>query len=833
MALLRALLLLLLGVAAACQSNGVTALPVSLAWEVPGRMTTEVCAPFTLAVSHLESTLKITLGGLDNARAYFTAVGCAANLDATVTHMTLPSDTTLVRLYVRDPVAEILRVTASGPGVDSVQSAVVVDEFSVLGQPDVNTDVGARQGLAAPQGVFVVGDRLLLADTDHGRVLIWNGSAPENEAPSLVLGQANLDTLNLPDPLLDALDGSVMRPISVWSDGTRLLVGDAALQRVLVWNTFPTRNNQPADFALGRPAGASNLTAPPRASPVAAADTLLCPAGVYSDGTRLYVADACFNRVLVWNSMPTTGGTPADFALGQAAGAENLSAAASAENLSAAAGAENLSTLAAPSGVWGAGGRLWVADSGHGRVLVWNAAPRAGGQAADYALGPPNGAPGSMQPTQITSAGERLLVSDSAAHRVLVWNSLPMAAGILPDNALGQPAGADNLTSQANTLLQTPQVASNSNGNALWISDAARGRLLGWATFPAPGEAPTFVWGAPNLPSATRFVPNSVASNGDTLLVGDSAACRVLVWNSMPHLSNTPADFALGVPANANNLLQAGDCGASATSFNPAALWIEGQRLLVADADHHRVLVWNALPRRGDTPADFALGQPAGPDNLTSTASSAGHPSAGSMGTPVGVAVAQGALYVVDSTDNRVLMWNSVPNQGGVPADFVLGQPSGTASGLNSPSGIAAAGGHLFVADTGNARVLVWSSPPLGVMPPDFALGVPAGIDNLSIDGAEIESAPTEEITAPLSVFSDGRRLVVGDVHRLLVWTGLPTFGGQAADVVLGKMDPQALSELPLGANTLDRNSGIWGDSSRLFVADAAHGRLLVLPFPH
>ena len=43
---------------------------------------------------------------------------------------------------------------------------------------------------------------------------------------------------------------------------------------------------------------------------VPTARTLASPTGVWSDGTRLVVADKSNNRVLIWNSFPTTNFTP-------------------------------------------------------------------------------------------------------------------------------------------------------------------------------------------------------------------------------------------------------------------------------------------------------------------------------------------------------------------------------------------------------------------------------------------------------------------------------------------------------------------------------------------
>ena len=45
----------------------------------------------------------------------------------------------------------------------------------------------------------------------------------------------------------------MLNPVSVTSDGVRLFVTDLGFNRVLVWNSIPTSNTAPADFALGQP----------------------------------------------------------------------------------------------------------------------------------------------------------------------------------------------------------------------------------------------------------------------------------------------------------------------------------------------------------------------------------------------------------------------------------------------------------------------------------------------------------------------------------------------------------------------------------------------------
>src|SRR5699024_7841431 len=95
------------------------------------------------------------------------------------------------------------------------------------------------------------------------------------------------------------------------------------------------------------------------------------PYAVYSDGTRLFVSDSLNNRVLVWNSLPTSSQQPASNVLGQAGFGTN------GQNQ----GGLSASTLYYPKGMLEVGGRFFLADTFNNRVLVWNAVPSSMGQA--------------------------------------------------------------------------------------------------------------------------------------------------------------------------------------------------------------------------------------------------------------------------------------------------------------------------------------------------------------------------------------------------------------------------------------------------------------------
>ena len=125
----------------------------------------------------------------------------------------------------------------------------------------------------------------------------------------------------------------------------------------------------------------------------------------------------------------------------------------------------------------------------------------------------------------------------------------------------------------------------------------------------------------------------------------------------------------------------------------------------------------------GDTIADGVLGQPDFVHESPNTVNGAG------MSAPDFVAVDQSAtpnhLYVVDTANNRVLGWKTAASfADGAAADLVIGQPDffssrpnvtnsqPTANTLYNPTGVAVdSNGNLYVADSGNNRVLKYSAP--------------------------------------------------------------------------------------------------------------------------
>jgi uncharacterized protein (TIGR03437 family) len=330
----------------------------------------------------------------------------------------------------------------------------------VLGQPDFVTTtlnlVATQNDLRLATAVASDGVHVVVADTDHNRVLIWNTIPGYNNAPAdVVVGQPDFVSTGLPGNQPNAK--SMRGPQGVWIQNGKLYVADTQNNRVLVYNHIPTTNGVAADVVIGAP----NFTtfAEPdisQQSTSASSSNLLNPTSVTSDGVRLYVTDLGYNRVLIWNGIPATNGAPADVVIGQPDMVSSISnnayagtAATSstdttdkevpllctvsngtdpAGNLTYPGGCN--STLNFPRFALAGGGHLFVADGGNDRVLVFDQVPTKSAASADYILGQIGGevnqasdATDSLR-TPLSEAwdGTNLYVSDAYNRRITVYS---------------------------------------------------------------------------------------------------------------------------------------------------------------------------------------------------------------------------------------------------------------------------------------------------------------------------------------------------------------------------------------------------------------------------
>lgn len=363
----------------------------------------------------------------------------------------------------------------------------------------------------------------------------------DGQAADLVLGQATFttETANTPFEGAATMDG----PWEVFTDGARLWVGDSGNARVLQWNSLPIANAQAANYVVGQTSLGSHTDG--------LTQTLLGTGSgfLFVVDTKLLVADTANNRVLIWNTIPTTNGEPADLVLGQTSFTTGTSG-------------NGASNLYGPSGIWSDGTTLLVADAFNHRVLIWTTFPTVNGEAADRVLGWSDfgmGGPAISPPTSSSLRnprglffdGTHLLVADSVNNRVLVWNGMPTANNEAADVVIGQ-GGFDN--SAAN--------AGSAQVSAVGLSS-----------------------------------PHSVTVSCGVLYIADSINDRVVVHTSVPTVNGEPGDAVLGKP-NFTTAPSAGEATTATTLDNTKGVAVAGDKLFVSASGHNRVVRYQlSLPQ--------------------------------------------------------------------------------------------------------------------------------------------------------------------------------------------------------------------------------------------
>ena len=371
-----------------------------------------------------------------------------------------------------------------------------------------------------------------------------------------------------------------------------------------------------ADVVLGQPDFTSTNTGLSQTA-------MRTPTAVATDGNILAVADSDNNRVLIWKSIPTANGIPADVVVGQ----PNFTSSSIPGNV------PNAKSMRGPSGLWIQNGKLYVADTQNHRILVFNSIPTTNGAAADLVLGQPNlttfvepdltkantGATASNMesPVSVTSDGVRLFVSDLGHNRVMIWNSIPNANNVPADVIVGQP--------DVNGAL--------SNNTALCPATAS-------GTVSTAGTAVTWLSGDQFL---TQQAGQGITINGTIYGISSVTNPTSIVLTSAAG-TNSSVPYA-SYPSQCNSTLD----------FPRFAL-SDGTRLYIADGGNDRVLVYNHIPTGNGVAADVVIGQLGGEINQASD-------STDSLRTPLSLAWDGTNLYVADSFNVRVMVYTpATPN---------------------------------------------------------------------------------------------------------------------------------------------------------------------------
>ena len=510
---------------------------------------------------------------------------------------------------------------------------------------------------------------------------------------------------------------------------------------------------------------------------------------------------------------------------------------------------------------------LYVSDSGNNRVLAWkDATSFANGQKADLVIGqedffttwpqgpnlaahaPGQGNPlqsGLSSPTGLATRDGDLYVVDNGNNRVLRYPQPFANTSHIPNLVIGQTSLAGSAANYTGAVSAqgvslsgfSANIAFDAGGN-LWMTDPGNRRVLEFAAADVAGSGAT--------------APTAILEIGQ-------------------------ADFVT-LQKNLNPSAAGANLAASQFAV-PAAIAFDPQgRLYVSDADPNqpknlsRVLVFVA-PFTTAMSASRIMGV----FQATATVASTAQIDAIVMDDPESVFFTGAQVGVVDTGYNRILLfppfeqWPAVSAQVSPSAVAVMGQnsdftatgpnneaatgtfvPSPTAGVFFEPFAAAFANNRLYVADTGNNRVLYIPAPLASTSAATVWLGqdLPtAGSANL-IEGREFQlltedSSGHIHVDSGLAIDSTGAtaHLYVADTYnnRILGFKDLrKVSAGVAADLVIGQPNGQtALCNYPTGDPQQPTNAslcspvGLTVDSNgNLWVADRSNGRVLRFPAP-
>lgn len=356
-------------------------------------------------------------------------VTSSANQGGTVGANTLysPDDIALCngRLVVSDSTNNRVLIYNSIPTSNNTSADVVIGQRDfVNNSANQGGSIGANT-LRNPTSVLCVAEKLLIADNINRRVLVFNSLPTSNNASAdVVIGQQNFSTGTANQGgscAANTLNNADNHP-GITYDGQRLYISDNLNHRILIYNQIPTSNNASADLVLGQANFTSCLRNRTGSSSAENSNTLSRPNDVYSDGTRLYVADGDAGRVLIWNSPPTQNGQEADVVIGQPNFTFNSSFYL------------NATSLYNPRGIFALNGRMYVNDFLLNRFLIYNSIPSVNGAPADIILAQPYFNTYSSPCPQATSKNicgsgiyateSQLFVADRQHNRVLIFNNV-------------------------------------------------------------------------------------------------------------------------------------------------------------------------------------------------------------------------------------------------------------------------------------------------------------------------------------------------------------------------------------------------------------------------
>ena len=358
------------------------------------------------------------------------------------------------------------------------------------------------------------------------------------------------------------------------------------------------------------------------------ANKLNHPVSISANYGKLAVTDRFNNRVLIWNTIPSSN-TPPDLVLGQA-------------NFTTHNSGTGLNNMDFPGQVIiTPDGKVLVADSDNKRVLVWTSFPESSGQSADYALPITDYVNfGDSWPWGVWSDGTKVIVTATVAKAVLFWNTFPGPSTspdvVLTSSQVGTPR---SILSDGNYVMLGDE---NANGPCIG-SNGTRSTHV-WTSWPTSSRDPDACidnWLAGTIHDSKIY---GIAAGGETMYFYDE------LYTSTQELQ---VNVKIANPGEGHRWAGGDDGGATV---------VDG-KLFVAEYNGNRISVFDTIPTSPTEKPDWALLANEPTDYPLIDEFIIQNPIIESNGS---------MLFVSSDFDRSLSIWKQLPGSSGATPDIVM-----------------------------------------------------------------------------------------------------------------------------------------------------------------
>ena len=358
------------------------------------------------------------------------------------------------------------------------------------------------------------------------------------------------------------------------------------------------------------------------------ANKLNHPVSISANYGKLAVTDRFNNRVLIWNTIPSSN-TPPDLVLGQA-------------NFTTHNSGTGLNNMDFPGQVIiTPDGKVLVADSDNNRVLVWTSFPASSGQSADYVLPITDYVNfGDSWPWGVWSDGTKVIVTATVAKAVLFWNTFPGPSTspdvVLTSSQVGTPR---SILSDGNYVMLGDE---NANGPCIG-SNGTRSTHV-WTSWPTSSRDPDACidnWLAGTIHDSKIY---GIAAGGETMYFYDE------LYTSTQELQ---VNVKIANPGEGHRWAGGDDGGATV---------VDG-KLFVAEYNGNRISVFDTIPTSPTEKPDWALLANEPTDYPLIDEFIIQNPIIESNGS---------MLFVSSDFDRSLSIWKQLPGSSGATPDIVM-----------------------------------------------------------------------------------------------------------------------------------------------------------------